>query len=65
MEWGFIIISIALTMINKETALLKAGKTMLCSKMLSSPNVDSMVFVNVTIETLADTRLISLMQEET
>lgn len=50
-------------MINKETTPLKIGKIILLNSWLSSPKVDSIVFVRVTIETLAEIRLISLMLE--
>ena len=48
-----------------ETAPLKRGKIMLRNNIFSSPNVESMVFVKVTIDTLAEVRLSIFTQDYT
>ena len=45
-----------------ETKTLKIGKTIPRNRIFSLPNVASMVFVNVIIETLAEIKLISVTQ---
>jgi hypothetical protein len=55
--------SMAHVTIKIATTLLKIGKIIRRNNVLSPPNVASMVFVNVNIETLAEIRLIAFTQE--
>ena len=60
--FAFFIIKIAHIIIKIATALLKIGKITF-RKVLLSPKVSSMVFVSVTIETLAEIKLTIFAQK--
>lgn len=62
-KFAFLIKRMAHTMIKIETAPLKIGKTISRSNIVSSPHVANIVFVNVTMETLAEIKLITFTQE--
>ena len=50
-------------MMKIETTPLKIGKIISRSSIVSSPHVANIVFVNVTMETLAEIKLITFIQE--